>query len=127
MKLKDILKELIKVNLYPGKMGADVHLNKSDYKKYPTVDIPINKIVRNEPMSKMNTKEAQLNILNLMALLRTRQKLDPILVTREGGSYKVLDGHHRLTAYQRLGVSKVPAIVVPEKDIQRVDKNGKPI
>jgi ParB-like chromosome segregation protein Spo0J len=126
MKLMDILKEV--VNLYPGKMGADVNLTKKDYKKYKTVDIDIKKLVRNEPLAKMKTGEGKKNIMNLMAIIKTGQKMDPIEVMQIGeDKYKILNGHHRFTAYQRLGINKIPSVIIPAKDIVMVDKKGKPI
>jgi ParB-like chromosome segregation protein Spo0J len=125
MKLMDILKEV--VNLYPGKMGADVNLTKKDYKKYKTVDIDIKKLVRNEPLIKMKTAEAQKNIMNLMAIIKTGQKMDPVVVIPNGSNYKIVDGHHRFTAYQRLGITKVPCIIIPEDQVTKVDKKGNPI
>jgi ParB-like chromosome segregation protein Spo0J len=126
MKLIDVLKEV--VNLYPGKMGADVNLTKKDYKRYKTVDIDIKKLVRNEPLVKMKTEKSKKNIMNLMAVIKTGQKMDPIEVMQIGeDKYKILNGHHRFTAYQRLGITKIPSVIIPAKDIVMVDKKGNPI
>jgi len=55
-------------------------------------------------------------IKRLMASIEKVGFVDPILVVEtQEGSYEVINGQHRLKAAELLGISEVPAIILPEE------------
>lgn len=121
MKLTDIIKEIIKIKMYPGNQGVDVDMDKSDsaeYKSYPKKEISIEDLVLNEPASKMKSDESVKNLKGLVKLLKSGKKLDPILVRQVGDKYQILDGHHRYFANKIVGNKSISSIVIPEEDIE---------
>ena len=121
------LNEIIKINLYPGKKGVDVDFVNKDIKDAPKVQIPLGKLVRNEPAVKMKTPESIESIKSLASAYKKGRKMDPILVRKKGDKFQILDGHHRYTAAKLAGIKDINAIIVPDKDITPVDNNGNPL
>ena len=122
--LGDALNEEIKVALYPGKKGVDIDSTDEDIKNSPKVQIPLDKLFRNEPADKMKQPESVENIKNLAAMYKKGKKVDPILVCKKGSKFQILDGHHRFTAAKLAGLESINAIVVPDENITPVDKDG---
>jgi len=58
------------------------------------------------------------HIAALVRALKTGEDLDPILVLPLGGSFVCLDGHHRLIAYERAGITKGIPISVFEGEFR---------
>lgn len=50
--------------------------------------------------------------------------MDPILVRVENGTAYVVDGHHRLQAFQELGVDRVPIHYVHSNELGRMGVHG---
>ena len=123
--LGDALNEEIKVALYPGKKGVDIDSTDEDIKNSPKVQIPLDKLFRNEPADKMKQPESVENIKNLAAMYKKGKKVDPILVRKKGNKFQILDGHHRFTAAKLAGLESINAIIVPNKNITPVDTDGK--
>lgn len=119
------LNEAIKIALYPGKKGVDVDFINKDIKDAPKVQIPLDKLFRNEPAEKMKTPESIESIKDLAAMYKKGKKIDPILVRKKGNRFQILDGHHRFTAAKLAGLADINAIVVPEENITPVDNDGK--
>lgn len=44
--------------------------------------------------------------------IRSTKKFEAVWLRKQDGIYSVLDGHHRMVAWQRMGNSAVPAVVV---------------
>lgn len=125
MKLTDIIKEIIKIKMYPGNQGVDIDMDKSDsaeYKSYPKKEIAIQDLVLNEPASKMKSDESVENLKGLVKLLKSGKKLDPILVREVGSKYQILDGHHRYFANKIVGNKSITSIVIPEQDIESLEE-----
>lgn len=125
MKLTDIIKEIIKIKMYPGNQGVDIDMDKSDsdeYSSYPKKDIPLKDLILNEPASKMKSEESVENLRGLVKLLKNGKKLDPILVRQVGSKYQILDGHHRYFANKMVGNKSVSSIVIPDEDIEHLDE-----
>lgn len=125
MKLTDIIKEIIKIKMYPGNQGVDIDMDKSDsaeYKRYPKKDIPLQDLILNEPASKMKSAESIENLKSLLKLLKNGKKLDPILVRKFGSKYQILDGHHRYFANKIAGNEFVTSIIIPEDDIEFLEE-----
>lgn len=121
------LSEEIKVALYPDRKGADVDFSDKDIKNAPKVQIPLEKLFRNEPAAKMKSPEAIENIKNLIVMYKKGKKLDPLLVRKKGNRFQILDGHHRFTAAKLAGLKDINAIIVPDEAITPVDKDGNPL
>jgi len=118
------LSEEIKIALYPGKKGVDVDSSDEDIENAPKVQIPLEKLFRNELSIKMKSPESIENIKNLAAMYKKGKKIDPILVRKKGSKFQILDGHHRFTAAKLAGLKDINAIIIPEKDIKPVDMDG---
>ena len=118
------LNEEIKVALYPGNKGVDVDSTEEDIKDAPKVQIPLEKLFRNEPAEKMKSPESIENIKNLAAMYKKGREMDPILVRKRGNRFQILDGHHRFTAAKLAGLENINAIIVPDENITPVDTDG---
>lgn len=118
------LNEAIKVVLYPGNKGLDFYFSNKDIKNAPKVQIPLEKLVRNEPAIKMKEPDSIKAVKELVALYKKGKKLDPILVRKKGDKFQILDGHHRFTAAKLAGLKDINAIIVPEENITSIDKDG---
>jgi hypothetical protein len=121
------LSEEIKVALYPDRKGVDVDSSDKDIKNAPKVQIPLEKLFRNERAVKMKSPEAIKNIKNLAVMYKKGKKLDPLLVRKRGDRFQILDGHHRFTAAKLAGLKDINAIIVPDENITPVDKDGNPL
>lgn len=121
------LSEEIKVALYPDRKGVNVDSSDKDIKNAPKVQIPLEKLFRNEPAAKMKSPEAIENIKNLIVMYKKGKKLDPLLVRKKGNRFQILDGHHRFTAAKLAGLKDINAIIVPDEAITPVDKDGNPL
>jgi hypothetical protein len=121
------LSEEIKVALYPDRKGVDVDSSDKDIKNAPKVQIPLEKLFRNERAVKMKSPEAIENIKNLAVMYKKGKKLDPLLVRKKGDRFQILDGHHRFTAAKLAGLKDINAIIVPDENITSVDKDGNPL
>jgi hypothetical protein len=72
------------------------------------------KVVRSalQPRADLQTGEDAAHVEELVRALRAKpsahQVLDPITVAVFGREFVVIDGHHRLAAYERVGVAAVP-------------------
>jgi hypothetical protein len=118
------LNEEIKVALYPGNKGVDVDSTEEDIKAAPKVQIPLEKLFRNEPAEKMKSPESIENIKNLATMYKKGREMDPILVRKKGSRFQILDGHHRFTAAKLAGLKNINAIIVPDENITPVDTDG---
>jgi hypothetical protein len=118
------LNEEIKVALYPGNKGVDVDSTEEDIKAAPKVQIPLEKLFRNEPAEKMKSPESIENIKNLATMYKKGKEMDPILVRKKGNRFQILDGHHRFTAAKLAGLKNINAIIVPDENITPVDTDG---
>jgi hypothetical protein len=123
-KLINILNEAIKIALYPGNKGLDFYFSNKYIKNAPKVQIPLDKLFRNEPAEKMKTPESIKTVKDLVAIYKKGKKIDPILVRKKGDKFQILDGHHRFTAAKLAGLKDINAIIVPEENITPVDNNG---
>jgi ParB family transcriptional regulator, chromosome partitioning protein len=73
------------------------------------ISLPIEAIERNPDQPRKRFDEPGLE--ELAASIREHGVIEPILVRREGGSYRILAGERRWRAAQRAGLREVPAIV----------------
>ena len=118
-KLINILKEAIKVALYPGEKGVDIDSSDEDIENAPKVQIPLSRLFRNEPVVKMKTPESTEVIKQLITKYKNGKAVDPILVRKKGNKFQILDGHHRYTAAKLAGLSSINVIIVPDENITK--------
>jgi ParB family chromosome partitioning protein len=71
--------------------------------------LPVEAIERNPKQPRKRFEEEKLE--ELAASIRTHGVVEPILVRKEGGRYRILAGERRWRAAQRAGLKEVPAVV----------------
>ncbi len=76
--------------------------------------LPIEAVERNPDQPRKHFAEPALE--ELAASIREHGVIQPILVRREGGSYRILAGERRWRAAQRAGLKEVPAVVREASD-----------
>jgi ParB family chromosome partitioning protein len=95
--------------------------------------LPVEAIERNPRQPRKQFEEARLE--ELAASIRAHGVMEPILVRRDGGRYRIVAGERRWRAAQRAGLAEVPAVVreASEKEafelalvenLQRADLNA---
>ncbi len=80
-----------------------------DEKVSKLVDLPIEKIVRDEDQPRRNFSEEALEAL--AQSIKENGVLQPIVVTKEGAKYKIVAGERRWRASKIAGLKEIPAIV----------------
>lgn len=110
----------LKITVYPKQQGVDVDDPEGELETAPTVDMPLSKLVLNEPAIKMKSPESQKNLKSLIKAIKAGKPLPPIVVRKLGDKYQILDGHHRYFAMRALGIKNAKAIIVNPKDIEVV-------
>jgi len=97
------------------------------------LSLPVEAVERNPEQPRKRFDEAKLD--ELAASIRQHGIVEPILVRKEGGRYRILAGERRWRAAQRAGLKEVPALVREATDreafelalvenIQRADLNA---
>ena len=95
--------------------------------------LPVEGIERNPHQPRKRFEEAKLE--ELAASIREHGVVEPILVRKEGGRYRIVAGERRWRAAQRAGLREVPAVVREASDreafelalvenLQRADLNA---
>ncbi len=95
--------------------------------------LPVEAIERNPNQPRKRFEEAKLE--ELAASIREHGIVEPILVRRDGGQYRILAGERRWRAAQRAGLKEVPAVLREASDreafelalvenLQRADLNA---
>ncbi|WP_242355164.1 MULTISPECIES: ParB/RepB/Spo0J family partition protein [unclassified Anaeromyxobacter] len=95
--------------------------------------LPLEAIERNPEQPRKRFDEAKLE--ELAASIREHGVVEPILVRKEGGKYRIVAGERRWRASQRAGIREIPAIVRETSDreafeialienLQRADLNA---
>jgi ParB family chromosome partitioning protein len=81
----------------------------------PTNEIDIDRIAPNPSQPRMKFDETRLE--ELAASIRENGILQPVLVRPFGGGYQLIAGERRLSAAQRAGLLKIPAVIrdVPDE------------
>jgi ParB family chromosome partitioning protein len=97
------------------------------------LSLPVEAVERNPEQPRKRFDEAKLE--ELAASIRQHGIVEPILVRKEGGRYRILAGERRWRAAQRAGLKEVPALVREATDreafelalvenLQRADLNA---
>ena len=118
-----ILTEKLRANVIGKDDGAEVNWDKdSEISKKKEVDIEINKLIYHQPVKDEKDKGYQKIVKSLMNKYEKKDYMDPLFVYPYGkGRYKILDGHHRVSALKKLGRDKVNCIVVPKENVEHKD------
>jgi uncharacterized ParB-like nuclease family protein len=85
--------------------------------------IPLNRTIRHETPEKTArntaTPESEKAVQGIMSDIKKKKDIEPILVRRKkGGTYQIMDGHHRLEAHLRMGLRHIPARVIDAKNVK---------
>ena len=80
-----------------------------DAKTSELVEIPVEKIVRDEEQPRKAFGDEELKAL--AASIKEHGVLQPIVVTKEDGKYKIVAGERRWRASKIAGLEKIPAII----------------
>jgi ParB family chromosome partitioning protein len=78
--------------------------------------LPVEAIERNPDQPRKRFEEARLE--ELAASIREHGIVEPILVRKQGGRYRIVAGERRWRAAQRAGLTEVPAVVREASDRQ---------
>jgi len=82
---------------------------KNEKFRFKIVDIDKLDIVRHQ------RKPSEYHIKHLVSSIERIGFIVPLIVCENGEKYTILDGQHRFLAAKRLGIEKLPVIIVPEK------------
>lgn len=116
------LSEKIKAKIEKGQ-ASKYDWDAGDIDNAPKVNIPLDKLKPNQPLSDEKYKEYQVKVDSIIAKYKKNKSLMPILVHKmKNGTYKIIDGHHRWTALKQMGKKTAKCIIVPRKDVKYVKK-----
>jgi hypothetical protein len=102
----------------PGYRGAYVKSTAG----IPVTSLPINKLERWEPESKLQGASNQAKVQQMVQDIKQGAKLPPITVTPLlTGGYRIIDGHHRYGAYLQAGVQTVPVQIMDRTKVLYTD------
>ena len=108
-------------------MGATVDRQKRPMEREHSQDkvkmIPLKRMFRHETEEKTHpdtaTPESEKAVQGIMADIKKKKDIEPILVRRQkGGKYQVMDGHHRVEAHLRMNRTHIPARVIDNKNVK---------
>ncbi len=80
-----------------------------DKKESKLEELDLNEIIRDEEQPRKEFSEEAINAL--AASIKEHGVLQPIVVTREDGKYKIVAGERRWRASKMVGLKKIPAII----------------
>lgn len=116
-----IKKAKIKLYTVPSYWGAEV--DESVTEGLPIVELPLNKLVGFEPDEKMESTESGIKAQQMSEQIKQgKDKLTPILVRIYKDRYQIIDGHHRFHASKIAGEKTISAIIVPDEEIEVINK-----
>ena len=105
------------VIIYPNHKGATI--DDSIKNSLPVTNLPVDKLrLWEKHKSMQDPKVADWVTNKLLPELKQNGKLKPLLVWNSNGQFFVIDGNHRLIAYQEAGYKgNVPVQIVPDNMI----------
>jgi ParB family transcriptional regulator, chromosome partitioning protein len=95
--------------------GLEALIPEERHAEPPLNEIDIDRIARNPDQPRLNLDEQRLE--ELAASIRENGVLQPVLVRPFGDKYQLIAGERRLSAAQRAGMLKIPAVIrdVPDE------------
>jgi ParB-like chromosome segregation protein Spo0J len=92
--------------------------------KIKNQEVPVSKIKRNPNdggRSRWDTPRFAAEVDKLVSQIRQSDEFTAVLLLVAGDGYEVLDGHHRIAAWAKMGLGDIiPAAVVTTKPTPRV-------
>jgi ParB-like chromosome segregation protein Spo0J len=82
------------------------------------VEIPITQIERNPEDGgkwRWDTPLFEKEVDELIEGIRQSEKFEAVWLRQDGNKISILDGHHRVAAWMKMGNEKIPAVVVTVK------------
>lgn len=116
--LEITLGELTKLQKFGMKVGCAELTNYHDSLVFKLVKLPISCFKLRYDLNQLKNSSDPIDIedmeviYHLKTLLENNTTLTPIVVCKRGDSYDVLDGKHRLTAYNELGYETIDAYLI---------------
>jgi hypothetical protein len=116
--LEITLGELTKLQKCGMKVGYAGLINYPDSMVFKLVKLPISSFKLRYDLNQLKNSSDPIDIedmdviYHLKTLLENNTTLTPIVVLKRGDSYDVLDGKHRLTAYNELGYETIDAYLI---------------
>ena len=105
-----------KIQIFADGRGSDF----ADKYTGAVVSVPVESMLANEPFKDRSYMETSENIKNMIAAINKGQKLPPIKVVShpyDARKNVVVDGNHRMYAFQKSNVKDVEVIKIPHKDV----------
>ena len=105
-----------KIQVFADGRGSDF----ADKYTGTTVSIPVDSMLANEPFKDKSYMETSENTKKMIASINKGQKLPPIKVIShpyDARKNVVVDGNHRMYAFQKSNVEEVEVIKIPHKDV----------
>jgi hypothetical protein len=104
----------------PKNMGS--YVISGAISKYPVTNVPLSSLTPWEPDSKTAQPGNRAHVMQMAMSIEQGKQLPPITVVKKGGSYLIIDGHHRYAAYKAAGAEQVPVRIVDKKDVRYTDE-----
>lgn len=113
-----------KIIITVGAFERGALVDSSVHENIPAQEIPIEKIKRFEPESKMYSEKSSRLVQEIVDLINTGKKneLPPILVRMVEGGYEIIDGHHRYQAHIFTNCDTILVKIIPESEIEIIYK-----
>lgn len=113
-----------KIIITIGTFERGAVVDSSVYENIPSQEIPIEKIKRFEPESKMHSEKSSRLVQEIVDVINAGKKnaLPPILVRVVEDSYEIIDGHHRYQAHMITNCETISVKIIPESEIEIIYK-----
>jgi hypothetical protein len=123
------LLEITKVRLFknPQNRGSEIDTDEYlDPRPNKVMMLPIDKLTSFEGWDKARkghtkSQKARDKVEAIKIDIQKEKRIPPIFVRYRNRRFQIIDGHHRVEAYRELGYKKIPAQVVPKRDITLSD------
>lgn len=113
---------------HPTQQGAELTTHtmpmKAPHREEKVHKIPLHKVTLNEPdkFDGSHSDESEHHIQRVVKDIKAKRSVEPVKVTRgHGGTYHVIDGHHRVEAHLRTGQKHIHAQIVDSDRVRHVD------
>lgn len=113
---------------HPTQQGAELRTHnmpmKAPHREEKVHKIPLHKVTLNEPdkFDGEHSDESEHHVQRIVKDIKAKKHVEPVKVARgPGGTYHVIDGHHRVEAHLRTGQKHIHAQIVGSDRIKHVD------
>jgi hypothetical protein len=117
---KNLIDETLHATIVKN-IGAQVYSDKKDEDRdfrnvKDAIDIPLNRLTKNQTDEDEDDFNEKVN--DIIKKIKNNKKVDPLVVYKIGKNYKIVDGHHRYGAYQKLNYKTAKCLVIPKENIK---------